>query len=786
LEPTTVAALVKYFNIASVTVLAFFAAFGVIAIVRKKSRLNIFGGSAFLTAFCVAALAAFAAEATVFNFQYYLKHYAGPKLETAGLSSEDPTIVLTSDSTVARLIVEHKDGITSGGIAFQNLNRIVTSVFVDLDFNGNESVEMVVVWKDRSGGSRVLTKNIGRGFPQDRYTPVQPHGAVSELTLIFRTGAGPEVGNVFVAINERIPFYFSGLRLLVVSLLVFAFITYYNRTLRAKAAYCLFEYKFDPANKRQNIAYALSVLLLILFSWICAYTSPSKAHLEEPVHHIYNKFLVDALISGETGWKYGNSEKLLEVEPRYRYDTQWLKDNGYVEGVDYMWDWAWYKGKYYSYFGVVPAVILFVPYKLITGNHLSNHGGIFIMASIAVIFMAMLWRFFVKKYMPDARFAFYLLALLTLYFASGLYAMLRHPLAYDIVQTAGFMFAVAGIYLLFKSVENGKVSRVKLFFACLCFALIAGCRPNVIFLSFLIPVILWKYRSWKLLPYIVVPFVMVAIPLCAYNYARFGSVSDFGGGYNLTQVNQGGYGALSLIGIAVKIFVSSMYFLFYPLRYSLHFPFIETVPPIPRTGITLGVFRIYEAGCAMINFPIVFCLFYMFKNTIGMDKLKKLCFLCAALVLVFFAAVFLSDYVVFVRRYTVRFALYFIIPALFYVCYRYCDKKDKPETFYFLYTFLALGLFMVILISHIIGFAGRYAIDLAVCFIIPALFCAYYWCNDKNSVYYGRGALKIVYVLLAASIMTGLFLFVQGTPFIHCDPTLYRYLEYSLGIVRDV
>jgi hypothetical protein len=113
--------------------------------------------------------------------------------------------------------------------------------------------------------------------------------------------------------------------------------------------------------------------------------------------------------------------------------------------------------------------------------------------------------------------------------------------------------------------------------------------------------------------------------------------------------------------------------------------------------------------------------------------------------------------------------------------------KNKPKIFYVLCASLIIALVIIVLNSLIAGFVGRYALDMAAFIIIPSLFCAYYWCQGP------RGATPVLsrrliasYALIIASIFTGLFLFVKGTPFVHFDHTLYRYLEYSLGIIRDV
>jgi hypothetical protein len=71
--------------------------------------------------------------------------------------------------------------------------------------------------------------------------------------------------------------------------------------------------------------------------------------------------------------------------------------------------------------------------------------------------------------------------------------------------------------------------------------------------------------------------------------------------------------------------------------------------------------------------------------------------------------------------------------------------------------------------------------------VLPSLFCAYYWSNDKGGVSDSNARLKIVYVLLAASIFAGMCLFVTWSDYKSSyidNPALYRYLENSLGIVE--
>lgn len=155
--------------------------------------------------------------------------------------------------------------------------------------------------------------------------------------------------------------------------------------------------------------------------------------------------------------------------------------------------------------------------------------------------------------------------------------------------------------------------------------------------------------------------------------------------------------------------------------------------------ITRGVLWNFRNAIGIINFPIVFCLFYMLKN--------------------------------------------------FFV-------KDKPKPFYVLASSLISAAAIVVLNSFIQGCHARYMLDIAIFIVFPSLFCAYYWCQavEKNimrggvapDLFIGRKIrLGATYALIIASIFVGLFLCVSAEA-TYSNPTLYRYLEYSLGFFRNV
>jgi hypothetical protein len=720
--------------------MAFLAVCGTVAILIGRLTQTVFQGKVFLKIFGLASLFAFVLEVTVFNYSSHLRHFSDAGFHTTEVSPQDSTILFTTDPTVSakrvfkpKAIRDSRGNIDSvlatDEIVFENLDRRITSLHIRPVFKNNDFFALHIKATDETD-TRGFIRILYDGFSRDNHIPVQYFGKVSKLSVQILGGSG-EFSQITV--NKSIPFYFSGLRILVVACLFFVIILFASKKFRAKAIYFLFEYKFNPAGKKQKFVYAFMVILILSFSGISAFTSTSKFWQEYVGDWQYNIFLVDALLAGRTYLDVGRPE-MLQIAER-PYDLQWLAENGFRTNDWWYGDWAYYEGKFYSYFGIVPAVILFAPYKLITGDYLPNYAGIFIFMAIAIILMAILWRHCVKRYMPNTTFIFYLLGFLTLFFASALFVPLRFTRFYSVVTAGGFMFIIAGILLLLKSIDRERLNGLKLFFACLCFALAVGCRPNLIFVSIFVPIVLWKYRSFKVAALIMIPYIIVAIPLCYYNYIRFGSIFDFGVNYNLTNLNTSGYSLLNPINRFLNTFVNFLAYLFSLNIYSHFFPYVECHHDeffFP----SLAAKRFYDKTVGIINFPIVFFWFLYFKKLFTKNKIRS-------------------------------------------------------QTFYLSTTFLAIATITIFVNSWLIGVSGRYIIDYAFFLILPSIFYAYYWCNNSRQTCcenQPKNRLKITYTLLAASIFVGLFLFATNvtndpTP---GNPALYRYLQYSLGFVNNL
>ena len=98
-------------------------------------------------------------------------------------------------------------------------------------------------------------------------------------------------------------------------------------------------------------------------------------------HRNQYELLAESMIKGRVDIEYDKVyyDKLSQLDNPY--DTK-LRDE---KNVTYKWDHAYYKGKYYVYFGVVPVIITFLPFRFLTGHSLNTFHATQIYVAIFII-----------------------------------------------------------------------------------------------------------------------------------------------------------------------------------------------------------------------------------------------------------------------------------------------------------------------------------------------------------------------------------------------------------------
>lgn len=307
---------------------------------------------------------------------------------------------------------------------------------------------------------------------------------------------------------------------------------------------------------------------------------------------------------------------LLQEPPQWLVDMEDPYDSGardeesaqHLRG--YLWDTAYYDGAYYVYFGVLPVLVFYLPYYLLTGSTFPNSVGVLIPTLLFVVGVYSLLRALIQYRFKKASLSTFLLVFLGLICVSGVLFGLGRPGLYNVPVAFARCLSVWGLCLWYRG--WCKKSPARLAGGSLCIALIAASRPQLLILAPLVFVILYLIvrgpmpRATKAgwISCTVVPIIAVAAGVMWYNWARFGSVTDFGSAYNLTFNNMTMRGTSPL-----RALEGVYYYLFNPPTVVSTFPFIHTsavYPGFPGTTI-------YEPLCGglLTLFPMLWALVFM-------------------------------------------------------------------------------------------------------------------------------------------------------------------------------
>lgn len=524
--------------------------------------------------------------------KYEKKSYTVDQMETSGFEVTGNILTYVADYG------------QEASITLKDIDTCVGTVYLDLYLPNESFLKYTVYYTDEANGYLM------RSVPGE-YVPSIDHtkwmtchfaGASRELKIVF--DLEDDLYQMAVdgcVINEPVKFNFRPGRflvLLVLSIGIYAF---------RKRPY------FHEAFLRKSQAVLLGAVFagFILLMWNLYANSVTDVKVWDTAGDIYSQDLTDALIAGRTKLNAEPSELFLELENPYDYTEREYK--GLKRDVDYIWDAAWYDGSYYVYFGVIPALLLFVPFKMATGMYLSTGFVVFLFFCIYLLFLDLLLVRSIKKMLPDTPFGLYVLGMVMLNAASGALYFISRARFYEMAYATGLAFSAIGLYLLASCTWKKSRNYVQIFFGGLFLALAVGCRPTMVLYSFLlIPYLCEALRKKpfkrNLLPLAIlaVPYVCVAAVLMRYNYARFGSVFDFGQNYQLTMTDmaKNSYDPATLpwclwLGM------------FQPLSITARFPFVAS----GNAGIDFAGY-FYNSGDAVPMFSAVPLLYLMFVPTV--------------------------------------------------------------------------------------------------------------------------------------------------------------------------
>ncbi len=352
-------------------------------------------------------------------------------------------------------------------------------------------------------------------------------------------------------------------------------------------------------------------------------------------------------------------------------------------GVPYLWDHAYYQGKYYVYFGVLPCLVFYVPWLVLTGTGFPTWLGVAICDCTFAAGCAFLLSRVVRRWFPNTSVGAFLILDIMLFVAGGGIILARTPSMYFLPEAMGLTLVTWGLGLWVSGTSRGYIERGKVVFGALLIALTLAARPQMMLAAALGLVLFWPFlRDAKgdagarrecisAFGAAMVPFILVAVAVMAYNAMRFSGPLDFGANYNLTT-NDMTHRGFHLDRIPFGLYA----YLFQPPALGSQFPFMkQTYMDTAYQGVTIfepmfgGYFFLYPMTLVLLAIPRVRRAFSA-KDLLGL-------WVCC-LVLGVALCIFDLQGAGILMRYMSDFGIYFALAAALVFLELLQVKSDQP------------------------------------------------------------------------------------------------------------
>ncbi|WP_297958946.1 hypothetical protein [uncultured Ruminococcus sp.] len=297
-------------------------------------------------------------------------------------------------------------------------------------------------------------------------------------------------------------------------------------------------------------------------------------------------------------------------------------DNNYrgQNGISFMWDYAFYKGHYYCYFGAAPVLTYYAPFYKLKGSMPTMAMANNFFAVLGLLFMCTAILSVIRLLKLKANLLLLLLMMPTGAAAMGFWFAANCIDRYTLPCLAGLCFLMICLSAGMTAICTKKKIKqlILLFISGASLSLCVGSRPTISFCAvILIPYFIDIIRDKKQkkssraiqTACFLVPLMIGAVLIMMYNNARFDSPFQFGNIYQLT-VSNAAANDLSLTYLPDAI---GHYFIQLP-RFRTSFPFIEAFP-IDRDNYQK--FFYISSGCGALSYPVLLWGMFMLPYALG-------------------------------------------------------------------------------------------------------------------------------------------------------------------------
>jgi len=252
----------------------------------------------------------------------------------------------------------------------------------------------------------------------------------------------------------------------------------------------------------------------------------------------YSDKLARAFLEGQTHLLESPPEELVQLPNPYDLESR--------KGMHYIWDSSLYQGKYYLYWGPVPALLAAIV-KFVVPQSISDGQIVFVFLVGLLIIGSLLTIFIYKRWFFTLPGVLVIPAILLLGLSNPIPYLLTRPSVYEAAISGGQFFFMMALFWSFTSFSENQVNIPGLMLAGFSGALAVGCRTVLVIpVAGLTIMILWLViqRSKKSdgntptagFIFYLFPLVVGAAGLAWYNLIRFGSIVETGHRFQLSNI----------------------------------------------------------------------------------------------------------------------------------------------------------------------------------------------------------------------------------------------------------
>ena len=346
-------------------------------------------------------ITAFIMELTIFNIPSYRMWFGDyPRITYKVDSSmiEKGGIYRRSNSSIA---VRNGEELV---IKIPHVNQQVSTVYMDMYLdNGTRSAELSIDATDEtqhfSPRGNIAHTIVSRNHVQTHYLQCELSGKVGELFIKLKPVYSGSAHVNSITLNMPVPVDISWIRFLLIVLLsifIYEIIngTFLNKSIKENFRFC------------KKSAVLITAFACIWATWVIFYHFDGRTLKEEFSKTTGNQVtqqLVDAFEDGRT-YLYPQPDDLLKsfdnpYDQQHRdaeLVPQW--DGDYAQNS--AWDHVYFDGKFYSYYGIAPVILLFLPYHVLTGHYFPDSMAVLVFALIGIIGLSMFFTKLTRKFFP--------------------------------------------------------------------------------------------------------------------------------------------------------------------------------------------------------------------------------------------------------------------------------------------------------------------------------------------------------------------------------------------------